>query len=64
MAGKGRRKAANCEYCGNYVYDEDYGYYVCEMDLDEDEVYRILSSPHLHCPFYRQGNDYTLARRQ
>ena len=64
MTGKGRRKAANCEYCGNYVYDEDYGYYVCEMDLDEDEVYRIQSSASQHCPFYRQGDDYTLARRQ
>jgi len=34
------------------------------MDLDEDEVYRIYSSPSQHCPFYRQGDDYTLARRQ
>ena len=31
-------KTTNCECCGNYVYDDDYGYYVCEMDLDEDEM--------------------------
>ena len=32
----------SCEQCSNYVYDEDYEYYVCEMDLDEDEMYRSL----------------------
>ena len=31
-----KTKTTNCECCGNYVYDDDYGYYVCEMDLDED----------------------------
>ena len=35
---KKKPKATNCEMCGNYVYDDDYGYYVCEMDLDEDEM--------------------------
>ena len=29
-----------------------------------DEVYRILSSQSQQCPYYRQGDDYTLARRQ
>ncbi len=26
----------NCETCAFYTYDEEYGYYVCEADLDED----------------------------
>ena len=34
------------------------------MDLDEDEVYRIFATPQNRCPYYRQGDDYTLARRQ
>ena len=45
-------------------YDEEYDEYFCMMDLDEDEVYRIMPSRNHHCPFYRQGDDYTLARRQ
>ena len=28
----------SCDTCGNYVYDDDYGYYLCEADLDEDEM--------------------------
>jgi hypothetical protein len=53
-----------CETCWHYDYDEEYEEYYCMMDLDEDEVYRIFSQPHARCPFYRQGDDYTLARRQ
>jgi hypothetical protein len=34
------------------------------MDLDEDEVYRFLASNQSRCPYYRQGDDYTLARQQ
>ena len=32
---------SNCEYCMNYEYDEDYEYYVCTQDLDQDEMYRL-----------------------
>ena len=53
-----------CETCWYYDYDEEYDEYYCMMDLDEDEVYRIANSPSRPCPFYRQGDDYTLARRQ
>ena len=27
-----------CDTCANYAYDEEYEYYVCEVDLDEDEI--------------------------
>ena len=53
-----------CDTCWYYDYDEEYEEYYCMMDLDEDEVYRILTSRNSHCPFNRQGDDYTLARRQ
>ena len=53
-----------CETCWYYDYDEEYDEYYCMQDLDEDEVYRIHASNSSHCPYYRQGDDYTLARRQ
>ena len=56
--------STECESCWYYDYDEEYEEYYCMMDLDEDEVYRIFSSRSQHCPYYRQGDDYTLARRQ
>ena len=53
-----------CESCWHYDYDEEYDEYYCIMDLDEDEVYRIMTSPNQHCPYYRQGDEYYLARKQ
>ena len=54
----------NCETCAFYTYDEEYGYYVCEADLDEDEMERFLRGANGDCPFYRRGDDYETARRQ
>ena len=53
-----------CDTCWYFDYDEEYDEYYCMMDLDEDEVYRFFSTPKSRCPYYRQGDDYTLARRQ
>ena len=30
--------AKNCETCAHYEYDEDWECYVCNVDLDEDEI--------------------------
>ena len=53
-----------CETCNFYNYDEEYGDYVCYMDLDEDEMARFLSSDVNSCPFWRPGDEYRTARRQ
>lgn len=53
-----------CETCWYYDYDEEYDAYYCMQDMDEDEVYRIQTSNQGRCLYYRQGDDYTLARRQ
>lgn len=53
-----------CEECVHYDYDEELEAFVCQMDLDEDEMARFLSSSTSACPFYRRGDDYATARRQ
>ena len=53
-----------CERCWYYDYDEEYDEYYCMMDLDEDEVYLFFACKQSRCPYFRQGDDYTLARRQ
>ena len=42
----------NCDTCVNFVYDEDYEYYVCDMDLDEDDMVRFLTGNTNSCPYY------------
>lgn len=56
--------STQCDTCWYYDYDEEFDAYCCMMDLDEDQVYRISVSASQQCPYYRQGDDYTLARRQ
>ncbi len=54
----------NCESCANYVYDEDYECYICEMDLDEDEMGKFLSCSFDHCPYYQSDDEYRIVRHQ
>ncbi len=54
----------NCEQCNNYVYDEDYECYTCEMDLDEDEMAGFLAGTFWDCPYYRPGDEYLIVRKQ
>ena len=43
MDKKKKSAGSSCEYCMNYEYDEDYEYYVCTQDLDQDEMYRFIT---------------------
>ena len=54
----------DCENCWYYDYDEEYDEYACRQYLDEDEVARILQNPKLRCPYFRAGDEYTVARKQ
>lgn len=54
----------NCECCAFYTWDEDYECYICEMDLDEDEMIRFLSASFDNCPYFRNGDEYRVVRRQ
>ena len=49
---------------GNYVYDDDYGYYVCEMDLDEDEMRLFIQGSFHDCPYFQYGDEYRIVRHQ
>lgn len=53
-----------CEDCLYLEYDQELDADVCTMTLDEDEMYRFLQGRSQACPYYRRGDDYSLARRQ
>lgn len=58
------RSSSNCESCVFYVFDEEYGYYVCEADLDEDEMLHFLRGTSQMCASYRWNDDYKIVRKQ
>lgn len=53
----------NCEFCAFYVYDDE-GYAECEVNLDEDEMARYLSSSYDFCPYYQTDDEYKIVRKQ
>lgn len=64
MNKKSVGRSSGCESCANYVYDEEYGYYVCEADLDEDEMAGFLLDRRFDCPYYHPGDEYLMVRHQ
>ncbi len=56
--------ASNCEYCMYYEYDDDYDCYICQMDLDEDEMARFLQRRNQNCPYFRFGDEYKIVHKQ
>lgn len=56
--------ADQCEFCAYYTYDEDTQQYLCEQNLDEDELYRFMTGQAKSCPYFRDGDEYRLVRHQ
>lgn len=54
----------HCTTCTYYTYDEEYGEYVCDVSMDEDDYMRMISDRHYQCLYYRNGDDYRIVRKQ
>ena len=61
MVGK---QKSTCESCVNYVYEEMCGYYVCDVNLDEDELMRFMTYSNYNCPYFQLNDEYSIVRRQ
>ncbi len=48
----------------NYFYDEECGYYVCLVNLDEDEMEKFMSSSFYNCPYYQLYDEYKIVKKQ
>ena len=53
-----------CDTCAYYSYDEDYECYICDMDLDEDDMVRFLMGNTASCPYYQSNDEYLIVRHQ
>ena len=54
----------NCETCEFYDYDEELDAYVCDVNLDEDEMVNFLGSNTATCPYYRYYDEYKSVHKQ
>ncbi len=60
----GENMSTNCETCAHYEYDEYFECYVCQIDLDEDEMQRFLSGSNFDCPYWQNGDEYAIVKKQ
>lgn len=56
--------STSCESCNNYEYNEEYEYFECLMDLDEDEMGRFIASAVTSCSYYQFRDEYRIVRKQ
>lgn len=54
----------SCEFCSNFVYDEEYEEYVCVVNMDEDDLARLVQTKYRSCPYFSYGDEYKIARKQ
>lgn len=57
-------EVSNCEMCNNFVYDEEDECYVCDMNLDEDDMVKFLTGNFRECPYYQSNDEYLIVRHQ
>lgn len=57
-------KQTTCETCEFYVYDEEYGDYVCSVSLDEDDMADYLTKQTKNCNYYRYYDEYKSVQKQ
>ena len=51
--------------CAYLTYDEEDETYYCSVDMDQDDVSRLMSGDgRSFCPFFRDGDEYRVVRHQ
>ncbi len=55
---------SNCERCAFYTYDEYAEGYVCDVDMDEDDLIRLSGRNFRECPYFQDGDEYKTVRHQ
>lgn len=59
-----KKQQTSCDSCAYFSYDDEYECYVCEINLDEDEMQRFMQGTFNNCPYYRFGDEYAVVRKQ
>ena len=54
----------SCETCAYYAYDDDDEAWYCTVDMDEDDYAAQFFGMRKECPFYRDGDEYKIVRKQ
>ena len=55
---------SNCESCAYYTYDDEIDCYICEINLDEDEMGKFIQGTYQDCHYFQLYDEYKIVRKQ
>lgn len=58
------KTTGSCEMCSHYVFDDYMQCYVCEINLDEDEMEKFLKGSNFECHYFSLEDEYKIVRKQ
>ncbi len=54
----------SCDTCAYLEYDEEDDAYYCSVDMDEDDFASLSQKQFKACPYYVDGDEYKVVRKQ
>jgi len=57
-------QTSQCDLCAYYWIDEEDGTGECQVNLDEDDLARMLSGSSDSCPYFQMDDEYKIVRKQ
>ncbi len=54
----------NCDNCVYYDYDDELDYYICMMNLDQDEMEKFVNFSFDNCPYFKLYDEYKTVKKQ
>ena len=54
---------SQCDLCAYYWIDEEDGTGECQVNLDEDDLARMLSGSSDSCPYFQMDDEYKIVRK-
>lgn len=58
------KNKTNCDSCVYCVYDDEYNYYECTINLDQDEMEKFITNTYYSCPYFRFYDEYKTVKKQ
>ncbi len=52
---------SQCDLCAYYWIDEEDGTGECQVNLDEDDLARMLSGSSDSCPYFQMDDEYKIS---
>ena len=53
-----------CDDCVYNTYDDENDVFYCSVNLDEDDMARVMSRKYKYCPYFKNGDEYQVVKHQ